>query len=609
MKNHESIPVWTWPLLVAGLSLAVYANSIPNGFALDDLVVVRDNPQLVDPDWTGLFARPYWPVAEPSGYYRPVTVVSLALNRVLTGAGPAGFHTVNTLLHALASLLVWFWARGLGMRRPTALLAAALFAVHPIHTEAVANISGRSDLLSAAFVLLAWLAHARARKAEPPRPRIAWITAAVLAYFAATLSKENAVLAPALFLFDDLLRRRETGRTLVWAAYGGYAVSLAANLALRARALGGLRGAANALFLDNPVLDAPAGERIATGLWAQVRHLALFVWPVPLSSDYSYAAVAIVRGLADPRLWAGLALLGVTVALVAWGWRRDRTVALAVAVTAVFLLPASNLLFPAGGLVAERLLYLPSAGLCLLAGHLAAAGMARGGGTKTALVAVSVAVLLALSARTVVRNPDWKDNASLALHDVAVQPRSAKLQAGAALVLHERGDLAGAERHYREAVGIWPEYAQMHNNLGVLLEETGRIEEAVESYRRASALAPHNPAPYKALAPLLLQLGRVDEAIAAYDAGAARDPADVTFRFHRARAILAAGRGDDALRAFEELARDDPGGWPGQLSAVVVLRARGETALVRQRCLALLERSDLPPEARRAVEGFLEATR
>jgi Flp pilus assembly protein TadD len=180
-------------------------------------------------------------------------------------------------------------------------------------------------------------------------------------------------------------------------------------------------------------------------------------------------------------------------------------VALAVVIWAAFALPSANLLFPTGTIMAERLIYLPSLGLCLAIGHLGAACAAREGAPammrarRIGVATVAVGTVLAFSARTRARIPDWKDNFSLAIADVKTMPRSAKLQAGAGMFLAEAGRTAEAERHLRSAVEIYPEYAQMHYNLAVLLVRRGAREEAVVHLRRAIELAPGNPLPRRLL--------------------------------------------------------------------------------------------------------------
>jgi tetratricopeptide (TPR) repeat protein len=595
-----------WPLLVALVAVLVHLNTLGNGFALDDLELVRDNPSIRSPaNLPHLFVEPYWPGAGASaGLHRPVTIASYAVNRAVGGAAPFGFHLVNVLLHGLVCALLWFAARRAGLHYGTALACALLFAVHPLHTEAVANIAGRAELLAAAGVLGAWLAHRRACDATGAARRRFGLAAAAL-YLAAFLSKEGAVLAPLLFLVDDGLRRRNGGKPAARSAYLGYGVALAVGLLLRAIALGGLRGAENVAFLDNPAAAAGVLGRVGTALWVLARYAGLFVWPARLSADYSYDAIPTVTSAGDPRWIAGLVVVAGVVALGIWGWRRSRPVCLAAAVMVLFLLPASNLLLTVGTLMAERLVYLPTAGACLLLGHLAAAA-ARG--SRAVAVTVVVGLLVGAGAwRTIERNPVWSDNLTLTVHDAGVQPRSAKLQAGAGIALHERGRPDEAEPYYREALRIYPDYAQIRYNLGELLADDGRVDEAIAELRRASEIAPANPRPYRRLVELLKGSGRAAEALEAYARGVAADPRDYRFRFDYGRALLGAEGWARAVEVFAALAEENPDGLWGRVSLALVRDWQGNTPEALAILRDVLAAPDLDEADRRELSRLAAA--
>lgn len=491
-----------WPLLCAFIAVFVHWRALGNGFALDDVRLIESNPAIVSlAHLPRLFLEPYWNVAgENYGLYRPLTIVSLAINRAVFGAGPFGFHLVNVLLHAAVAALVWLALRRAGTRYGTALFGGLLFAVLPIHTEAVANVAGRAELLAALFVLGAWTAHRRANEEGAAAGR--WQLGAALLYLAAVLSNESAVLAPALFLADDLMRGRDAaprrGRLLL-----GYAAACAVMLGLRASAPGVHQSAAATIPLDNPAAAAGPWPGVLTAVWVQLKYALLCLAPRHLVSDYSFDAIPVARSLADPRVLGGMGFVAALVAAAAWGWNRSRPVALAALAWIVFFLPSANLIFPTGTIMAERLAYLPSLGFCLAIGHLGASFAADEGRTKAArarlVVAVAFVAISGYAVRTWVRIPDWKSNLVLALADVATMPRSAKLQAGAGMFLAESGRAAEAEEHLRRAVAIYPEYAQMLYNLAVLLARRGVRDEAKEHLRRAIELAPGNPLPRRLL--------------------------------------------------------------------------------------------------------------
>ena len=498
-----------WPILCVVVAVLVHWRAVGNGFALDDVSLVENNSAIVSlAHLPRLFAEPYWNVAgEHAGLYRPLTIASFAVNRAVLGSGPFGFHLVNVLLHGAVAWLVWLTLRRAGTHYGTALLGGLLFAVLPIHTEAVANVAGRAELLSALFVLGAWVAHRRASESESHSGR--WQLGSAALYLAAILSKESAILAPILFLADDALRGRyaaeRRGRLLL-----GYAAACAAMLGLRAFALGTHQAASATIPLDNPAAAAGWWPRVLTASWVQLKYALLCLAPKHLVSDYSFDAIPVARSIADPRVIVGAAFIAALAAAAAWGWKRSRPVTLAAVIWAVFFFPSANLLFPTGTIMAERLAYLPSLGACLAIGHLGAVFAARPEPAKAARARAAIVVALAavaiccLAARTWVRIPDWKSNLALALADVATMPGSAKLQAGAGMFLAEAGRTTEAEEHLRRAVEIYPDYAQMHYNLAVLLARRGVRDEARSHLLRAIDLAPGNPLPRR----LLDQLSR-----------------------------------------------------------------------------------------------------
>jgi hypothetical protein len=427
-----------WPILCAVVAVLVYGRALGNGFVLDDVGLIG-----------GL----------DGGHYRPLTMVSFAINGAVLGSDPFGFHLVNILLHGAVTALAWLALRRAGTEYGTALLGALVFAVLPIHVESVAYVAGRAEILSALFVLGAWIAH---RKANEARVEPGWwqLGAAAL-YLAAVLSNENVALAPVLFLADDVLRGRDgaprRGRLLV-----GYAVTFAIVVGLRALSSGVNPSATGAIVPDNPAAAAGVWTRVMTAVWVQLNYALLCLAPIHLASDYSFDAIPVPRSITDPRVMTGFLFLIGLAASAAWGWRHSRPVALAVVIWLLFFLPSSNLIVPSGTIMAERLAYLPSLGLCLAVGHLGASAASprrRSGGARTRaslVIAFSAVALFGFAMRTTDRIRDWSDDLVLALADVATMPRSVKLQERAGKFLAEAGRMSEAEEHLRRAAELAP---------------------------------------------------------------------------------------------------------------------------------------------------------
>ena len=416
---------------VAIAAVAVHLLSLGGGFVGDDGQIIAVNPLVHGWSGAGLqaFKNSYWPPAFGGALYRPLAVVTYTLDWHLSGGTAPWFHAVNLLWNAGASVMVGLlaasWVAGdVAIKARAALAAGLVFAVHPVHVEAVANIVGRAELMATFFTLLAvYVAVEHGNW---------WLSA--LAWLLGLFSKENAVVAPALIGAAWLAgvgagrpsRARLTRFAASWLAAGaGYAV-------LRDLALGSYAP----LWTPAPVfvgLSALDVRLTAVAALTDVARLLLF--PVVLRVDYSPAERSAVRSVTDPNFLLGCLLLAAGAALLAWAWRRNRKVeALGLAWVGIAFLPVANLVFPIGVLVAERTLYLPSAGLALVVGALMARAPARPG------YGLAFAVVVAgLATRAVLRIPVWRDNLTMAQSIRRDSPNSYQGHMDAAGILLERG--------------------------------------------------------------------------------------------------------------------------------------------------------------------------
>lgn len=428
------------------------------------------------------------------------------MNHAIGGLDPWGYHAVNVVLHALVSVLVFWVARHLGLSRLPAFAAGALFATHAVHTEAVANVAGRAELLAAAFFLTAFLGHVRSGGTKPRWS--GFLAAAALAYLLALLAKENAItFLGVVFLYDFLFRvgAGSVGLSRIAStvrahagAYAVYATVTAAYLALRLQVLGTGGATPPTPPLDNPLAMLDFPWRILTAFEVTGRYLGLLLAPIHLSYDYSYAEIPLVRSWVDPRAW--LVLLGVAAALV-FGRYAYRTSRLLFFTIGFFVIPfsvVSNWLVPIGTIMAERLLYLPSVGFCLGVGWVVSLSLERipgSSGRWRAAVAAGVSVLvLAHAARSVERSGDWESNERLYLHDVEVSPRSAKALNNAGWILIDRDlDPERGVALLERALEIWPDDPEFLDSLGWGYYKLGRYAEARRVLRRSLALAGSGP--------------------------------------------------------------------------------------------------------------------
>jgi len=425
------------------LALAAYANSFHAELALDNRVVIGDDPRLREVAWRNvalIITQGYWWPTLASDLYRPLTTLSYWFNYAVLGNGPAtfGYHVVNFALHGANVLLLWRLAARLGAAADRAWLAAAIFAVHPLGVEAVTNIVGRADLLVTAGVLLAAAAWLRAEAATEPRGDRAWRLLMGATALAACGAKENGVMAVGGVGLLAVARHGWRAGTVRFAtrALPWLLPAVVFTGALRLAMYFGTPHVGQ-IFVNNPIADAGRFEGAMTAAKVAGKYLGLVVWPAGLSCDYSYPQIPLYGGggWEDAKAWLALGTVA-GLALAGWGLRRRAPLAAGgLAWAGLMFLPVSNLLVPIGSIMGERFMYLPMTGLAatLAVGLLAAAR--RMPGARVAVWLGPALVLVALTGRTLARNHDWRDERALWESARRVSPRSFNVYKGSATAI------------------------------------------------------------------------------------------------------------------------------------------------------------------------------
>lgn len=482
MNRNESREIRRHVFAVALLAAVPYLGSLGGDFVYDDIAVIRENPAVMGPDaslWRAL--RDPYPFDR---LYRPVTVASYRLNVLLDGA-PFSFHAVNVSLHAVVTCLVCVLAARVLLSRGAAFVAAALFAVHPVHAEAVANIAGRAELLAALFSLSCILLLTRpsgSGTSNWPAREVGGVCALALA----VCSKEGALVVPvvvaALWALPRL--RPPLLRQCVSASMGFAAVVLGF-FALRLMLVGSITPA-RAAYLGNPLAYVPAADRVRTALVIAWQYLGLLFVPAKLAPDYSPEQIPVVTSWFEPELLLALAVFGAA----GWGLARMRRVAPhLLAASAFFFAPLAltgNFLFAIGTNKAERLLYFPSIACCLFAAWV----LARPGAGTWALRVAAALLVLGFAARTAVRSNEWRSSLALWGAAVNVVPRSARAHYNYARALSEAGRNAEAITHLKTAWVILPRHDETLVLLGRIHRAAGRVELARRLFTRALAINP-----------------------------------------------------------------------------------------------------------------------
>jgi tetratricopeptide (TPR) repeat protein len=477
---------WIPPLAVALLAVAVYLNSFPGSFIIDDVVIVRDNPLVNSFDVTGIFTTDYWGRWHNSGLYRPLPVFSYALNRALFGPAPFSFHLINVLLHAAVCALFAVTLLAAGTRRSVAWLAASLFAVHTVHTEVVNEVVGRAELLAGLFIFLGLLTALLRRRGHLPLT--------CLFYATALLSKENALsFLPLLLCFDafttpDLPSLWRERRPLYLRLFAVTVAWLALRTWVFAR---GQMPPSLVSAADNSFLDLPFISRVLTAVKVQVLYFRMLLLPDSLLGVYDGQYSPVVESLFSP--WGGVSVVAAALALgvLVRGWARGRCYALGVAFYLASFLMTANLFFLAAVFMAERFAFLPSAGYSLVAAALLlpppAAPLAPL--LRRVLLALGLGYLVLLSGLTMARNPDFATSTRLLETAVRRDPDSGRGWYHLADIYQQNGRIDDAEKAFLAAIRVHPDFPDAYYRYGSFLLSRGRTSEALGFLLRAVEMA------------------------------------------------------------------------------------------------------------------------
>lgn len=551
-------------LLVLACAFALFAPSLGNRFALDDRLVamsVRDDGSANEmvgqlQPLTTYFTSNYWRgFLDQDILFRPVTVLSYALVYVAIGqhlGGEAGEarpqHALNVLLHLLAVWLVYRLARGVRMPRASALVAAVIFAVHAIHSEVVAGVVGRAELLGFAFGALAALAFLPAKTTRGWRA--GRLVGSALALFLAMSAKESAVAWIPFLLVAVVVRELQgganagvgLGRLLAghvgrWLAVA--ALPLAVFWVLRAAMIAG--AGADAVAWGDALVRATPGATFGNAVvqWAYALRACLL--PTHLAADWGPMVFAPVPSAAAPSALASLGALTLVLGVALVWWRRRPILFAAAATWFGHSFLVSNVPFRIGTDYAERLYYAPSLGAAFLGAWAASVWPRSRRWLGLALLGAWTAWNSWLLLQ---RNPVWRDNESLLRHEVTHQPRSARMHLSWAGQLEKRGELDAIPPHLETFLTMYPENAAAWSHLGTVHARLGRAAEALRCFQRAVAASDFKPSVRVAAAINLAMAralaGEIEAAKNALELALATDPAATVIRVPDLRRNLAA---------------------------------------------------------------------
>ena len=516
-------------IAVALIALVVTASALRNGFALDDVHIIVENARVhtLDSFWR-LFGQTYWPPEEGASLYRPLTMLAFALQWTLGGGSPLVFHAFSSVLFAATCVAFYLFVDEL-TTPATALVAGALFAVHPVHVEVFANVVGQAEMWVGLIVFIATRQYVRARRRGDLCPRD--IASISLMYIAACLFKEHAIVLPAILAAADVLflghseQLTQRMRKLI-PLVGALVITAVVFVVIRTVVTGGFRaGGSNELFRGQSF-----AARLLTMLTVIVEWVRLFFWPADLSADYSFPRTRVATEFTADMLPGILVLVGCAAA----GWRVRKTapvVTFALGWVAITLAIPSNLLIVTGFVLAERTLFLASAGVLIVVamGIVALWNCASESGQAARYATASIIALVigAGAIRSIDRGPVWRDNETLFTQTVEDVPSSSRAHWMLAEYQSQtKGPRASVEEMLLAVALGRKDDPTLLGFAGDQLSMAGLCPRATGLYLRALKITPENVQLRVNTSLCLLRLGRIDEARAVASAGPSASAGD-----------------------------------------------------------------------------------
>uniref|UniRef100_A0A8C0LEH4 Protein O-mannosyl-transferase TMTC4 n=2 Tax=Canis lupus dingo TaxID=286419 RepID=A0A8C0LEH4_CANLU len=498
-----------WAKLVVGfVSLVCFARSYDGDFVFDDSEAIINNKDLrADTPLGDLWHHDFWGSRLSSNTshksYRPLTVLTFRINYYLSGGfHPMSFHVINILLHGGISVLMvdvfsvlfgglQYTSKGrrLNLAPRSSLLAALLFAVHPVHTECVAGVVGRADLLGALFFLLSFLGYCKAFRETGNKEgthSTLWVLLSILLGAVAMLCKEQGITVLGLNAVFDIL----------------------------------VIGKLNVLEMVQKVLHKDKSLEAINYNYYYSLNAWLLLCPWWLCFDWSMGCIPLIKSAGDWRVTAPVALWLCLIGLICQALcsedsHRRRILTLGLGFLIIPFLPASNLFFRVGFVVAERVLYLPSAGYCMLL-TFGFGALSKHTKKKKLVAAVVLGILFINMLRCMIRSGEWRNEEQLFRSALSVCPLNAKVHYNVGKNLADKGNQTAAIRYYREAVRLNPKYVHAMNNLGNILKERNELQEAEELLSLAVQIQPDFAAAWMNLGIVQNSLKRFEAAEQSY---------------------------------------------------------------------------------------------
>jgi len=543
-------------ILIIVLGIAVYANSVSGKFLWDDRHLIEENAHIKSASGFSkiLAGNIRMGAKRKSSAYRPVQILSYALDYKFWKLNPLGYHITNVALHIVTSFVVYWLALVLFRDKALSFLTAVFFVVHPIHTGAVSYISGRADMLGATFMLLAFIFYVNGHNRESSKlPHMLTL----FFYSLALLSRESALVLPLLILLYHYFFRKKINSVIFMPVcglaflYGVLRVTLLRNL------------------LSQIEYSSTLLQRIPGFFVAVTNYLRLLVAPFNMHMEYGNKEFAF----ADPRAILGIIIFASLLTVAVKQKEKKPVVSFSILWFFVALLPASNI-FPINAYMAEHWLYIPSIGFFMILAKgllFLRAKLGTGGKRPTVpfsgisfsrndsiVIITALLVTVYFSVFTIKQNTYWREPISFYEKTLEFAPDSARVYNNLALTYRGRGEHKKALELLEKARDVDPGRSGTYNNLGLIYEDMGDEKKALSAFKKATEANPRSPAAYGNIGRIYYSRGNKAEAEKAFKKAIQNDPDYAEGYYILGNISREAGKTEDAIRYYTSAIKRNP---------------------------------------------------
>ncbi|MFY9222345.1 MAG: tetratricopeptide repeat protein [Blastocatellia bacterium] len=494
-ESHQNLLIY---LAIVLVSLACFANSLTGKFIYDDYLVVVDNTSIKSlnniPD---LFLQSYFGKDNTAGTYRPLTTISFAINYAIAGLEPYSYHLANIIINAINSLLVYWIVKYYSQSKLLGIFTALLFSVHPVHSEAVAAIYGRPELLATMFLLIAWVCYEKS-----PANKYYYLIS-LLSYFLSLLCKESGIVFFGILLLIQFCTKTSWKEKLIptpksW----GYVLTTIPYLIIRIWITGAFGVPKSGQMLGGESFST----RVYTMSFGYIKYFQMLVWPSKLYTEYDFSVIPKITSV---NFTVVLSLVTILLIIIIGFWQTNKNRIIVFGILFFFVATSivSNVFLPTGILISERTIYLAVGSICLLMGA-AFYKVYKMGWTKFAL-GFFIFTLLLVSIRTYYRNLDFQNDEVLFSSTLKIQPNHFKANYCLGLYYENIGQADKAEVYLKKALQLNETSSIANVALANFYNKQAKVDLAINLFKRAIELDPNNADAHSFYGAILLSQGNL----------------------------------------------------------------------------------------------------